>query len=248
MNPRDRRMPDVIPRKIHYCWFGRKPKPKLYRKCIDSWHRFCPEYEIIEWNEDNFDLTQHPYLQWCYDHQKWAFLSDFARLLILREQGGVYMDTDVEIIKPLDELLEYDAFLGFETQTWINSGLGAGCIPQHGITDVLLEPYLEMKPAEDGSFILTPCPRLNTNVLIPYGLKQDGTKQQVCGAVILPVEYLNPYDDPTGRLEKTENTFSIHWYGKSWMNKRKILRSNLTRPIHRLFGIDALAKFRKRKL
>ena len=238
-------MPAVIPRKIHYCWFGRGSKPKLYQKCIASWYKYCPEYEVIEWNEDNFDFGQHPYLQWCFDHRKWAFLSDFARLLILKEHGGIYLDTDVELVKPPDELREYDAFLGFENEEYLNTGLGFGCIPQHPITDVLLEPYLRNAPGEDGSFPLIPCPRLNTRVLLPYGLKQDGTKQQVLGAMILPVEYLNPYDDATGRLTKTGNTFSIHWYGKSWMSKKKIMRSTLTRPIHRIFGVDALSRFRK---
>ncbi len=237
----------MIPKKIHYCWFGRNPKPKLYRKCISSWQQYCPDYEIIEWNEDNYDYQQHPYLQWCYDHQKWAFLCDFARLLILKEHGGIYLDADVEVIRPLDGLLEYDAFLGFENETYINTGLGFGCAKQHPVADVLLQPYLMAEQEDDGSFRLTPCPRLNTKVLLPYGLKQNGAKQQVYGAEILPVEYLNPYDDPTGRLIKTENTFSIHWFGKSWMNKRTILRSKLTKPIHRVFGVDALAKFRKER-
>ncbi len=237
----------MIPKSIHYCWFGGKSKSKLYRNCIDSWHRYCPDYEIIEWNEDNFDFHQHPYPEWCHEHQKWAFLSDFARLLILKEHGGIYLDADVEVIRPLDKLLEYEAFLGFENETWLNTGLGFGCVPDHPVPDVLLKPYLESKANGDGSFELIPCPRLNTEALLPYGLKQDGTKQTVCGAEILPVEYLNPYDDPTGRLNKTKNTYSIHWYGKSWMNKRTIMRSRLTRPIHRIFGVDALAKFRKKK-
>ena len=238
----------MIPKIIHYCWFGGNPKTKLYRRCIASWYRFCPEYEIIEWNENNFDLTRHPYLQWCYDHGKWAFLCDFARLLILKEQGGIYLDTDVELLRALDGLLEYGAFMSFENNTYINTGIGLGSEPAHPVLDVLLQPYLEMRPDRDGNFSLVPCPRLNTRVLLPLGLRQDGTKQQVCGAEILPADYMNPYDDPTGRLQKTENTFSIHWYGKSWMNKRTILRSCLTRPIHRLFGVDALKRFRNRKM
>lgn len=235
----------MIPKKIHYCWFGKTPKPKLYTRCIESWHRFCPDYEITEWNEDNFDCGQHPYLQWCYDHQKWAFLSDFARLLILKEHGGIYLDADVEMIRRPDQLLEHEAFLGFENETWLNTGLGFGCTQGHPITDILLQPYLDMKPAADGSYRPIPCPRVNTDALLPYGLKQDGSMQQVCGAAILPVEYLNPLDDETGRLRKTGNTFSIHRFGKSWMNKKTILRSRLTRPIHRLFGVDALRRFRR---
>ena len=237
----------MIPKLIHYCWFGGKPKSKLYRKCISSWHRFCPDYDIVEWNESNFDFHQHPYLEWCYDHQKWAFLSDFARLLILKEHGGIYLDADVEVIRPLDELLEYEAFLGFENDEYVNTGIGTGAAPGHPVLDALLQPYLENKPKEDGSFELVPCPGLNTKALIRCGLKRDGTRQKVCGTDILPVEYLNPYDDPTGRLNKTKNTYSIHWFGKSWLNKRTILRSRLTRPIHRLFGTDALVKFRRKK-
>ena len=237
----------MIPKTIHYCWFGRGQKPKLYRECVSSWYRFCPDYNVIEWNEDNFDCRMHPYLKWCYDHHQWAFLSDFARLLILKEYGGIYLDADVEVIRPLDELLDYDAFLGYESDIYVNTGLGFGCMPQHQIADILLQPYLEKQPEADGTYRQVPCPRLNTNALIPYGLKQDGTKQQICGAVILPVEYLNPYDDATGRLRKTNKTFSIHRYGKSWMSKKTILRSKLTRPIHRLFGVDAMAGLRKKQ-
>ena len=237
----------MIPKKIHYCWFGGKPKSGLYRRCIESWKRLCPDYEIIEWNEVNFDLGRYPYLQWCYDRGKWAFISDFARLIILKEQGGIYLDTDVELLRPLDGLLEYGAFMSFENNTYINTGIGLGSEPAHPVLDVLLQPYLEMEPDGDGNFSLVPCPRLNTRELLPLGLRQDGTKQQVCGAEILPADYMNPYDDPTGRLHKTENTVSIHWYGKSWMNKRTILRSCLTRPIHRIFGVDALKRFRNRK-
>ena len=114
----------MIPKVIHYCWFGRNKKTKLAQKCFESWKRYCPEYEIIEWNEDNFDVGQHPYLQWCYEHKKWAFLSDYARLLILLEHGGIYLDTDVEVIRPLDDLLAFEAFFGFETNEIINTGLG----------------------------------------------------------------------------------------------------------------------------
>ena len=237
----------MIPKKIHYCWFGKNPKSGLYRRCIESWLRLCPDYEIIEWNEENFDCGCHPYLQWCLDQGKWAFLSDFARLLILKEHGGIYLDTDVEAVRSFDGLLDCGAFMSFENDTYVNTGIGLGCEPGHPLLDVLLQPYLEMIPDVDGNFTLIPCPKLNTQALLPLGLKQDGTRQRVCGAEILPTDYMNPYDDPTGRLKKTENTVSIHWYGKSWMSRRTILRSRLTKPIHRLFGIDALAGFRKKQ-
>lgn len=94
----------MIPKIIHYCWFGRNDKPKSVLKCIESWKRICPDYEIIEWNEDNFDVFQTPYLSFCYKEKKWPFLSDLVRLMIIYNYGGIYFDTDVELLKRPDEL------------------------------------------------------------------------------------------------------------------------------------------------
>lgn len=235
----------MIPKIIHYCWFGRNEKPRLAKKCIASWKKNCPDYQIIEWNEDNFDIGQHPYLKWCYDHQKWAFLSDMARLLILQEHGGIYLDTDVEVIKSLDDLRQYDAFLGFEEKRYINTGEGFGCVQNHPVMDAMLRPYLALVPHEDGKYPLLTCPAVNTEALLPHGLILNGQRQRVFEAEILPIDYLNPYDDATGRLRKTKNTYSIHWYGKSWMNKKSIWRSRVTRPFHWMFGKDVFKCFRK---
>lgn len=105
----------MIPKKIHYCWFGRGEKPKLAKKCIDSWKKYCPDYEIIEWNEDNFDINLNSYTKWCYDNRKYAFLSDYVRLWVVNQNGGIYFDTDVEVIRNIDFLLDDQAFFGFET-------------------------------------------------------------------------------------------------------------------------------------
>ena len=228
----------MIPKVIHYCWFGRTEKPLLSQKCIKSWKKYCPDYEVIEWNEDNFDVKQHPYLEWCYQNRKWAFLSDFARLLILEKHGGVYLDTDVEVVRPFNGLLEYDAFFGFETPEYINTGLGFGCTPNHPTVKAMIKTYQDLNRDESGSYPIVACPAYNTDALLPYGLALNGMRQSVLGAEILPQDYLNPYDDPTGRLCRTENTYSIHWYGKSWMNKRTVLKSKLMKPLHRLFGKD----------
>ena len=228
----------MIPKVIHYCWFGRGEKPKLALKCIESWKQYCPDYQIIEWNEDNFDLTQHPYLQWCYVQKKWAFLSDFARLLILAERGGIYLDTDVEVIRPLDDLLWYDAFFGFEDDAHLNTGHGFGCIPHHPAVEAMAEKYRALIPDAEGAFPIMTCPQVNTDALIPYGLALNGQRQTVLGAEILPADYFNPYDDPTGRMRKTPNTYSIHWYGKSWLGPKNILKSRLMKPLHRIFGTD----------
>lgn len=228
----------MIPKVINYCWFGHAEKSKLVHKCIASWRKFCPDYDIIEWNEDNFDVTQHPYLQWCYQNRKWAFLSDFARLLILAEHGGIYLDTDVEVVKSLDGLLGYEAFLGFENNENINTGQGFGCIPNHPAVHKMADVYKHLKPDATGNYQITACPQLNTQALLPFGLILNGQRQTMLGAEILPADYLNPYDDPTGTLHKTENTYSIHWYGKSWMDSKTILKSKIMKPLHRLFGTD----------
>lgn len=235
----------MIPKKIHYCWFGRGEKPKLAQKCIASWKKYCPDYEIIEWNEDNFDLDYNAYTRYCYDNKKWAFLSDFVRLVVVAEYGGLYFDTDVELLNSPDELLQFGAFYGFENNSNIATGLGFGAQANHPTILAMRGKYEEVEPDVDGNYPLIVCPALNTAALIPFGLRLDGSRQNIAGAEILPVEYLNPYDDPTGSLTKTKNTISVHWYSKSWMSKGKILRSKLTKPLHRVFGVDAFKRFRK---
>ncbi|MCD8231871.1 MAG: glycosyl transferase [Clostridiales bacterium] len=235
----------MIPKKIHYCWFGQNEKPRKVQHCIESWYKYCPDFEIIEWNEDNFKMDQYPYLGWCYKNKKWAFLSDFARLLVVSEYGGIYFDTDVELVKSPNELLEFEAFYGFENNENINTGQGFGSVPHHPTIDAMVDIYAQLMPDANGEYPLIACPALNTRALVPFGLKLDGSCQIVAGAKILPIEYMNPYDDPTGRLNRTNNTISIHWYSKSWMSRSTIIRSILTKPLHRIFGVDAFKRFRK---
>lgn len=235
----------MIPRKIHYCWFGRGEMPRLAKKCIASWKKYCPDYEIIEWNEDNFDLDYNGFTRYCYDNKKWAFLSDFVRLVVVAEHGGIYFDTDVELLKCPDELLRYEAFYGFETSEKINTGQGFGSVAHHPTIEAMKDQYTALKPDGEGAFPIIVCPALNTAALMPFGLKTDGSRQNIAGAEILPVDWMNPYDDPTGRMNRTKNTISVHWYSKSWMSKGKIIRSTLTKPLHRIFGVDAFRRFRK---
>lgn len=225
----------MIPKKIHYCWFGGNEKPEKAKKCIASWKKFCPDYEIIEWNESNFDVNQNEYARRCIREKKYAFLSDYARLAIVEEHGGVYFDTDVEVVRNIDDLLKNEAFFGFESDEYVNTGVGFGSVPNHKAVCLMKEEYSDFL---DGTREFNSCPTLNTNALLAAGLKKDGKQQTVAGAVIYPVEYFNPYDDTTGRLRKTENTYSIHWYAKSWISKRAIIRSKITRPFHRIFGVE----------
>ncbi len=233
----------MIPKKIHYCWFGRNPKPKLAEKCINSWKKYCPDYEIVEWNEDNFDINKHPFAKYCLDNQKYAFLSDFARLIIVSKEGGIYFDTDVEIVRNFDDLLNNEAFYGFETNEYVATGLGFGAEKNHVTVIEMLNEYDRIQK-EDGSFELKSCPQLNTAALLKFGLQLNGNEQVIAGARIYPADYFNPFEDATGILKTTKNTYSIHWYAKSWISKRKVLRSKLTRPLHRIFGVDF---FRKKK-
>lgn len=228
----------MIPKKIHYCWFGRNELPEKAKKCIASWKKFCPDYEIIEWNEDNFDIDQYPYLKWCYEHKKWAFLSDLARLLIVEKHGGIYFDTDVEVVKNIDFLLREEAFFAFENANHVATGLGFGAIAGHKTVAAMVDQYKNLVPNEQGEIEMIGCPTLNTNALISLGLVLNGEMQMVSDAKILSSEYMNPYDDATGKLKKTENTISIHWYAKSALSKSTILRSKLTKPFHRIFGVN----------
>lgn len=227
---------------INYCWFGRGEKPKLVKKCIASWKKFCPDYKIIEWNEDNFDIDKYPYARYCLDTKKYAFLSDFVRLQVVYENGGIYFDTDVEVIRNIDSLLDYEAFYAFENDSYVATGLGFGAQAKHPTIKAMVDKYHAFTPEADGSFKMIGCPKLNTEALLEFGLELNGKRQNVGGAEIFPAEFFNPYDDPTGRLNTTKNTYSIHWFAKSALSKSTILKSKLTRPIHRLFGTDFLKK------
>lgn len=225
----------MIPKTVHYCWFGRGEKPKLARKCIASWKKFCPDYEIIEWNEENFDVAMNGYTKMCYEEKKYAFLSDYARLVIVAEHGGMYFDIDVELVKSPDELLSKDAFFGFENEAYVNTGLGFGSVSHGSVVEAMLAEYDTLLNGKNGTI---GCPKLNTKALVKLGLVQNGLEQKVQDAVIYPPVFFNPYDSATGELNRTRETISIHWYAASWMSKRQKMRGAISKPLHRLLGKD----------
>lgn len=226
----------MIPKTIHYCWFGKNEKPALARKCIESWREVCSDYSIVEWNENNFDVTSNPYTKMCFETKQWAFLSDYVRLIVVYRNGGLYFDTDVEVIRNFDTLLNHGAFFGFENSHYIATGLGFGAVKEHPSVLAMIHQY---KHVIDGDMKTVMCPKLNTEALIPLGLKCDGSLQRLSNnTTIYPSDYFNPLDDSTGQLKITENTYSINHYGKSWMKKSLKIRSKLTRPLHRLLGTD----------
>lgn len=235
----------MIPKKIHYFWFGGNEKPKSVEKCIDSWKKYCPDYEIIEWNEDNFDVHCMPFVEQAYEAKKYAFVSDVARLIIVYEQGGIYMDTDVEVIKPLDDLLENKAYMSFENNEYVNSGQGFGSEAGIQFFNEHIDEYRdEVFINEDGSFNMLGCPRVATRLLEKKGIELNGKEQIIDDVHIYPAEYFNPYDSITGRLKKTSNTYSIHWYDQSWGNDSR-LKKRITQLIHRVFGKNSLAWIKK---
>ncbi len=212
----------MIPKIIHYCWFGRKPLTPLAQRCIASWRMFLPEYEIKEWNEDNFDVNILPYTADAYAAGKFAFVSDYARFWALYKYGGIYFDTDVEVIRPMDDVLTRGPFMGFEIENKerlaVAPGLGLAAEPGMRLYQEILSRYETMSfSREDG--LLNPYTMIPmvTELLVAAGLKGDGTIEHIAGIDIYPPEWFNPFDDFTGRLRKTENTRSIHWFAKSWM-------------------------------
>ena len=178
----------------------------------------------------------------CYEEKKYAFLSDYVRLLVVAEYGGIYFDTDVELLKSLDQLLDHEAFFGFETPEYVASGLGFGSIAHGTVIEAMLAEYEQLLDGQNG---MIGCPRLNTAALVKLGLVQNGKIQTIHNAVIYPVSYFNPYESSTGRLIKTEDTISVHWYAATWMSKKQKLRSFISRPLHRIFGVDAFKRFQK---
>ncbi|MBR5273525.1 MAG: glycosyl transferase [Clostridia bacterium] len=229
---------------IHYCWFGGNPKPAIIEKCIASWKKFFPDFEIMEWNESNFDVNCCKYVQQAYEAKKYAFVSDYARFFALEKMGGLYFDTDVEVIKPFYELFENEAFAGFETNDFVNPGLVLWVKEPHNpILCAMLEQYQgESFLKDDGKPDLTTiCVRF-TNELKNYGFEPNNKLQKCAQFTLYPIEYFNPFDDLTGKLSKTENTYAIHWYSKTWMSAPKKLRNKITRILHRVLGKDFFHK------
>ena len=218
---------------IHYCWFGGNPKSDLIKKCQESWKRYCPDYEIIEWNESNFDINCCDYVKEAYAAKKWAFVSDYCRFYVLYHHGGIYLDTDVELIKPLDDLP--DTFVGFENQSTCNSGLIRGADKGDEICRRMLESYnCDRFLLEDGRYnTKTVCIR-ETELLKEYGLVLNNKMQQIAGIRIYPSEYFSPKDYLTEELKITENTISIHHYDASWYTDEDKLAAQLRAKYRKL--------------
>lgn len=212
---------------IHYCWFGHNPLPKLALRCIESWKKYLPDYEIKEWNEDNFDVNIVPYTQEAYAAKKYAFVSDYARFWILYNYGGLYFDTDVEVIRPLDDIITRGPFMGFENEIIINNvpfltvapGLGLGVDSGSNLYKEVLDLYSSLHFVnKDGSLNLKTVVCYMTDLLYKHGLKNEMKIQEIDGIYIYPVDYFCPISVKDGKLRITNNTRSIHHYSQSWQS------------------------------
>ena len=213
-----------IPKTIHYCWFGGNPLPDLAKKCIASWRKFCPDNEIKEWNEKNYDVRKIPYIAQAYDAKKYAFVSDYARFDILYEYGGIYLDTDVELIKPLDKIINQGAFLGLEAPRLINAGLGMATPAKTPILREILNSYQsDIFTNTDGSYNLKTVVTRVSDIFKKHGFSDKTEFQKVAGFTIYPIEYFCPKNILTGELFITNNTYSIHHFDASWVDTGIIL-------------------------
>lgn len=253
-----------IPKKIHYCWFGRNPLPKSALKCIQSWKKYFPDYEIIQWNEDNYDVNKIKYIRDAYQAKKYAFVSDYARFDILYHEGGIYFDTDVEVIKSFDDILEKGPFMGYEIDGLfssenerlndtmklggtVNPGLGIAVNPGHSLYEEILNYYANQNFLnEDGTINQETVVTKITKILREKGMKNVKEIQKIGGITIYPKDYFNPMNNNTGVIDITENTHSIHWYSMSWISPGMRMKSRITRVFHRLFGENCFAAIKKR--
>lgn len=238
----------AIPRKIHYCWFGNGQKTELVEKCIASWKKFCPDYEIIEWNEYNYDVTQNEYMHQAYQAKRWGFVSDYARLDIVYRYGGIYLDTDVELVKSMDTLLDGDGFIGFELPVdreglhyTVNTGQGFGAPAGSLAIQKMLDEYRQLSFLNsDGSQNLTACPAYNTRALQALGLKLDNSLQDLDGFCVYPTDYFCPINWKTKKCVTTVNTYSIHHFDASWLTVSEKRRRKFARHMDFLIHLPNL--------
>lgn len=225
----------MIPKIIHYCWFGRNPLPNDALRCIESWKKYCPDYKIIEWNEYNFDINQCQYIADAYKEKKYAFVSDYVRFYILYKQGGIYLDTDVELIKSIDSVRERGPFFGCENtaiegkrkfQLRVAPGLAMGAEAGNPFYKEMIDFYNSQNFYIEGSLNLITIVQYTSDKLRAHGMIDEDKIQEVCGITIYPKDYFCPIDH-VNDMNITENTISIHHYAGSWLPKREKLKARL---------------------
>lgn len=239
----------MIPKIIHYCWFGKKPMSDDVKKYIETWKKYCPNYEIKQWNEDNFNINQNLYCKEAYEAGKWAFVSDYVRLKVLYEYGGIYMDTDIELCKSFDDLLIYDAYIGFESDTRLSTGVIASCERNKWIENILLH-YDNIKfKKNDNQYDLTTNVEIISKITKDiYNIKLDNTFQ-IFGnnMVTFPFEYLCAKDFIDGKIYKTEKTYAIHHFSGSWLSWKGKIKTLLKKILVIFLGKNFVIYLKSKK-
>lgn len=236
----------MIPKTIHYCWFGRGEKPKLVKKCIESWKKHLPDYALVEWNENNFDVSQNDFVRQAYAHRNFAFVSDYARAKALYEHGGIYFDTDVEVLQSFDAFLHHMFFVGFEEKNFVGTcvmGAQKGC--------ALLRAYMahyEETAYErpDGTLYADTNVVLLTQMFEQMGFSRENTFQEKDGIAVYPREWFSPYDYINSVSYITDDSHAIHHFAQLWLPRSVRMRSALKRKVAKWVDIEKLRKGAKR--
>jgi len=233
----------MIPKIIHYCWFGGNPLPPLALKCIASWKKHLPEYEIKEWNEENFDLEKFPFAKGALEHKKYAFISDVCRLYALKEEGGIYMDTDMEVLRSLNFFLNKSAFSGFENDDFVPTGIMAS--EKGSVWAIEMLAYYDNRSfvKENGELDTTSNTYIITQLMKEKGFIMNNTFQEIEGYVsFYPNDYFCPKSYKTGNIDLTENSYCIHHFAKSWIPFRKKWKNILKMKTMNVFGAKNVQK------
>lgn len=236
----------MIPHIIHYCWFGKNPKSKLIRRCIASWREFMPAWEIKEWNEDNYDINQNEYMLSAYRNGKWAFVVDAARFDILNRYGGIFLDTDVELLKPLPaEMLAHPGFTGFESEQTVAPGLIFAVRAGHPLLREMIDIYRRKKFGVKVNGRTETIVDIVTGLLIKNGLKPNNTFQMVAGIAVYPRDFFCAFNREIQNFELTDNTVSIHHYAASWSTWYRRLRFQMIKWTAVILGKETYLKLKR---
>ena len=230
----------MIPKVIHYCWFGEEQLPREVKKCINTWKKLAPDFVIKEWNESNIDVSSHPFMEEAYNEKAWAFVSDYARLKVIYENGGIYLDTDVELLKSIEKLLEYDFFIGRQQGGHPTTGLGYGAKKNSKIVLNMMKEYDKISFLScDKSKIA--CPLLNSKVIYKLGYETSENIWEKDNVAVFPSRFFDPIAQGNTRNLLCDDTYSIHHYTGSWTSKG----NRIKRHIFRLIGEEKIHRIKK---
>lgn len=244
----------MIPKIIHYCWFGNAKMPALEKKCLKSWKKYCHGFEIKRWDESNFDIESCEFTREAYKAKKWAFVADYVRLTVLKEYGGFYLDTDIELLKPIDDLIRFKAFSGFEDDKLVAAGF-MGSEKENELFCQFLNYYQSVPfKNNDGSINMTSIPAVLTKICSSNGFTINNSFQEVNGFALFPSDFFYPKNYETGLTNITKNSYSIHHYSASWFKpkQRKQLRrswrlNRIKKALISILGEDTFKKIRNKR-